>query len=112
MVVALAVGAYLGVQILVPAAGLVQRGGFPVVGRDLMRPDRGQVPFSWQMFSVVSTSAEYEVRWSDGSVTTVNSVGELGRIRGRAHYAGVPERLCARLPGAVVVRRQEAVHRC
>lgn len=112
MVVALALGAYIAVQLLVPAAGLIQRGGFLIVGSDLTRWDGSHMLYSWQMFSIVSAPAEYEVRWSDGSVTTVNSVRELGRIRGRAHYADVPERLCARLPEAVVVRRQEVVHRC
>lgn len=112
LIVALMVVAYVAVQIVVPSAALLERGGFLLVGPDLTHWDSGQVRYGWQMFSVISAPAEYEVQWPDRSATIVNSVRELGRIRGRAHYADVPERLCERFPTAVAVRRDDMVHAC
>lgn len=106
------IAVYLAVQIALPVAGLVQRGGFLLAGSDLTHWDGGQVHFGWQMFATVSQDADYRVVWQDGSVGTVNSVSVLGRIRGRAHYADVPERLCAELGDAVAVRRHGVAHRC
>lgn len=106
------IGVYLAVQVAVPLFGLVQRGGFLLVGDDMTDWHETQVRFSWQMFASVSQDAEYRVLRRDDSVDTVNSVHVLGRVRGRAHYADVSQRLCDELDGAVTVRRRGRSHRC
>lgn len=103
---------YVAVQVAVPLAALAQRGGFLPFGGDITRFDGPQVRFGWQMFATVQDTSDYEVRWKDGTTSMINSVGLLGGLRGRAHYAGVGERLCDRLPSAVSVARGESVQRC
>lgn len=108
----LVIAIYLAVQITVPAIGLLERGGFLFGGSDLTHWDRGHVRFGWQMFSTLRQDDEYDVVARDGSVRTVSSVGLLGRIRGRAHYADLAEDLCGEFDSAVAIRRGDVTHRC
>lgn len=112
VLVGLVVGLYLLVQVAVPLVALADRGRLLFAPTNPAEWGHDRTRYSWQMFSTVPVSPTYEVLWDDGSISEVNSPAVVGRIRGRAHYAAVPDKVCNRLSSAVEIRHEGDVHSC
>ncbi|HET8777358.1 MAG TPA: hypothetical protein VFN76_06825 [Candidatus Limnocylindria bacterium] len=110
-VVAAFVALFLIVQLTVPLVMLAVRGGGPG------GPPSGELPLSWQMYTVVPPVGEIEITRSDGSTTVRDAIAALGAIGSRMAYdVGVLEAGCrldasATMVSIIFVGRERAA-RC
>jgi hypothetical protein len=74
------VALFLALQLSVPLVMLAVRGG----GAD--RPPSGELPLSWQMYTVVPPVGELVLTKRDGSTATFDAVSALGVVGSRMAY--------------------------
>ena len=74
------VAVFLAIQFTVPLIMLAARGG----GMD--QPPSGELPLSWQMYTVVPPLGDLVITKTDGSKLTVDAVDALGVIGSRVAY--------------------------
>jgi len=101
LLVAAFVVLYVVFQLAIPAAMLAVRGGWFFAPSS---PKTGELPFSWQMYTVVLAPATVDVIWPDGRRERAPAAQLLGELGGRAAYGDDALReLCTMHPGAVRV---------
>ena len=92
---------FCAVQLSVPLVMLGRRGGFALAPGE---PVTGELPFSWQMYTVTLGEPEVIVEMPDGSTEELAVIPKLGELAGRAGYdKGVLRRICAERPDAIRV---------
>lgn len=93
--------AFLAVQLVVPISMLAVRGGHVGTGE---LPQTGELPFSWQMYTVIPPPGRIVVVDRDGVQHELDAAGTLGIAGSRMAYD--PEVLstaCASIPNSIKV---------
>jgi hypothetical protein len=104
--VAAFVVAFALLQLGIPIATLSARGGFLTPPNE---PRTGELPFSWQMYTVVLAPPTVIVVWPDGRSDRSLLAPLLGELKARSAYGEDDLRaLCARNPGAASVTYESA----
>jgi hypothetical protein len=92
---------FCAIQIAIPAVMLVQRGGLVFAPED---PQTGELPFSWQMYTVVLAPPTATITWPDEREEVVLLEPLLGQVRARLAYDDAALRtICRAYPGARTV---------
>jgi hypothetical protein len=101
ILVAAFVLAFLAAQVALPVAMFTVRSG--VFGFD-EEPRTGELPFSWQMFTIVPNRPKATVTFRDGSTGTVDLVELLGSEASRLDYDDSGRHAaCAAIPDAASI---------
>jgi hypothetical protein len=97
---------YLALQVAIPSAMLAARSGWIFAPA---RPATGELPFSWQMYTVVLAPPTLDVVYPNGHEVQVDLDSMLGETGGRSAYGNASlAGLCERYPGAARVVYQSA----
>lgn len=92
---------YICLQLAIPVAMLAVRGGWVFAPS---ARQTGELPFSWQMYTVVLAPPTIDVIWPDGRHERDPAALLLGELGGRAAYGDdALKGLCTMHPGAVRV---------
>jgi hypothetical protein len=95
------VAAFLAAQIALPVAMFTVRGGVFGLNEE---PRTGELPFSWQMFTIVPSRPTATVTYRDRSTATVDLVELMGSEASRMDYDDSGGRAaCAAIPDAASV---------
>jgi hypothetical protein len=93
--------AFVAIQVALPIVMFTVRGGVFGLNEE---PHTGELPFSWQMFTIVPAHPTASVTYRDGTTATVDLVKLLGSASARMEYDDSGGRaICAAVPGAAAV---------